>query len=133
MSKFAVKRLETPKGVSNVKLLIENGNCYLETFYSSLVDNEKYRKEYGKLLQYIERDSDGGNLPSEKKKDITPKCEFVKEYEFRSKNLRIYAIKQANGKLIILGGLKKNQSKDIAKFRLIKNRYLIFYKKLYER
>jgi hypothetical protein len=64
------------------------------------------------------------SLPHSKFKDITPDKEEIKEYEFKSKHLRIYCIKKPNGKIIILGGYKNNQSSDIIKFRSIKQQYL---------
>ena len=64
-------------------------------------------------------------LPKEKMRDLTPKNEFVKEYEIKTKHLRIYFIHQKQkGKIIILGGFKNMQPKDIERFRVIKKQYL---------
>ena len=73
---------------------------------------------------YLEYISNGKSLPAKHFKDITPDKEKVKEYEFKTKHLRIYTIKKKNGKIIILGGFKSNQKKDINKFRAIKKRYI---------
>ena len=56
--------------------------------------------------------------------EIKLKQNQVKEYEFKSKHLRVYAIQQINGKIIVLGGFKNNQKEDINKFRSLKKQYL---------
>jgi hypothetical protein len=64
-------------------------------------------------------------LPKTRFRDITlSKKEMIKEYEFKSRNLRVYAIKSPGGKIILLGGYKSNQKKDIKKFRNIKAEYI---------
>lgn len=63
-------------------------------------------------------------LIASKLRDITPEKESIKEYEFKTKNLRVYAIKTKDGKVIVLGGYKNRQKKDLKKFRSLKKRYL---------
>ena len=48
----------------------------------------------------------------------------VKEYEFKSRHLRVYAIQDSRGKLLVIGGFKNRQEKDLVKFRKLKDRYL---------
>ena len=55
---------------------------------------------------------------------ITPKGQIVKEYEFKSRYLRSYAIKTSKGKIVVLCGYKNRQKKDIRTFRSLKKRYL---------
>ena len=61
--------------------------------------------------------------------NITPHGEIVKEYEFKNGDLRVYAIKDFNGKIIILGGYKNTQQTDINRFRSLKAQYLANKKK----
>ena len=68
------------------------------------------------------------SLPKTKFRDVTPKGEKIKEYEFKSKHLRIYAIQKPMGKIIIPGGYKTNQAKDFIKFRSLKRQLLISLK-----
>lgn len=72
--------------------------------------------------------SDLKSLPEKKFKDITPYNEKVKEYEIKTNNLRVYLIKDVKGKLIIIGGKKTTQKKDIKKFRNLKKEYLKYFK-----
>lgn len=64
------------------------------------------------------------SVSEEKFKDITPSGDKIKEYEFKSGDLRVYGIKIPNGKLIVLGGFKNQQNSDITKFRSLKIEYL---------
>lgn len=63
-------------------------------------------------------------LPNIKFKDVTPKTEKVKEYEFKDGNLRVYGISKYGGKIKILGGYKNQQKKDYRTFRSLKKQYL---------
>ena len=72
-------------------------------------------------MEYL---GNNGTLPKTKFRDVTPKGEKIKEYEFKSKHLRIYAIQKTNGKIVILGGYKNNQDKDFLRFRSLKKQLL---------
>jgi hypothetical protein len=84
----------------------------------------KYKAELNTLLSIMDHCSNGGTLPKEKMRDITPDKEQVKEYEFKSRNLRIYAIHQPGSKVIIFCGYKNAQKSDIRQFRGLKKIYL---------
>lgn len=125
MTKFALKSLSSIIGKQEIDLLIENDVCYFEEFEDEIKErHKKYDNELGSLLQILERLSNGESLPNGKFKDITPEKESVKEYEIKTRHLRIYLIKKVDGKIIVLGGYKNRQKKDIRKFRSIKSRYL---------
>ena len=124
MSIFALKRIESIDSKQSIDKLIINDNCQFDEFEEDILKDKKYNNELGMIYQYIEYVSNGGSLPINHFNDITPKKEKVKEYEFKTKHLRVYAIKQKNGKIIILGGYKNRQKKDINKFRAIKKQYL---------
>ncbi|MFO7939300.1 MAG: hypothetical protein R6U66_06075 [Bacteroidales bacterium] len=132
MSIFALKKLtvtvdgkeEPIDGAQKIEKLLIDNECQFDDFESDVLKHKKYINELGKIYAYIEFAANGSSLPSKKFKDITPAKENVKEYEFKTKNLRVYAIKTLNGKIVIFGGYKNQQKKDIRKFRSIKKRYL---------
>ena len=64
------------------------------------------------------------SVPETKFKDVTPKREKVKEYEFKYGDLRLYAIKIYEGKLVLLGGFKNQQKKDFGRFRSLKKQFI---------
>lgn len=123
MSKFALRNIEAINGKQTFNQLEVNNQKQLDDFETELSDTT-YISEYKTLLTYMEFVANNKTLPNTKFKDITPKKEKVKEYEFKSKHLRIYAIQQTNGKIIVLCGFKNNQKEDINKFRSLKKQYL---------
>jgi len=65
-----------------------------------------------------------GNLVKEKLKGC--KDEHT-EYEIKTHNLRVYLFREVKtGNIIVLGGRKNTQSKDIHHFRKLKKGYLTF-------
>ena len=124
MTKFAFKKIEEINCLQDIVKLEVDESCYFDIFQEEIYKSgSQYITELGMILQYIERDGNGQGV-ADKKKDITPKKTKIKEYEYRTKHLRIYAIKQKGGKIIILGGFKNRQKKDIKKFRQIKNQLI---------
>jgi putative component of toxin-antitoxin plasmid stabilization module len=128
MTKFALKRLEAVNCNQIVDKLIINDRCQFDDFEAEARRNNIYENEIGMIYSYLEYISNGSTLPNKHFRDITPVKQKVKEYEFKTKNLRVYAIKQTNGKIIIFGGYKNSQKKDIKQFRAIKKRFLEFQK-----
>ncbi len=124
MSKFALKTLEEIHGKQNFEKLVVNDKCLFEEFEQEIQKSGRYSNELAMLFSYMEFIANGKTLPYTKFKDITPKKEQEKEYEFKTKHLRVYAIKKKNGKIIIMGGYKNSQKKDISKFRSIKEEYI---------
>lgn len=100
-----------------------NGVKPLQSFEIALKESA-YEGELHAILAYMDYCSNGQFPPVSKMKDITPKKEAVKEYEFKSKHLRIYAIQQPGCKIVILCGYKNSQDSDISKFRSLKQQYL---------
>jgi len=124
MTKFAFKKVEELNCVQNIVKLEVNGSCYFDQFQEEIYRSKsQYVTELGMILQYMERDGNGQSV-ADKKKDITPDKALVKEYEYKTKHLRVYAIKQKDGKIIILGGFKNKQKRDIRKFRQIKKQLI---------
>lgn len=124
MSKFALEKIDAVNGRQDFQKLVINDKCLFDEFENEIRERDRYTNELAMVYQYMQYVADCRTLPKTKFRDITPDNEKVKEYEFKTKHLRIYAIKKANGKIIIMGGFKNNQSKDIRKFQSIKKQYL---------
>ncbi len=124
MHRFALKRLEEFEGLQTFDKLVINDKCQFDDFVERVIKNKTYESEIGKKYRCMERLSNRLSLPNTSFKDITPKNERIKEYEFRSRNLRVYAMKRKNGKIVVFGGFKKDQNKDIMKFRATKKKYV---------
>lgn len=115
MAKYLLCPLEdidNPK--YNFYLLYKDGRNFYEDFVNSL--NQKSDiDELDTIIALMDK-VDNNNLPPTKYKHISGgKYDRKDVYEFKSKHLRIYAIKKSPDYYIILGGYKKGQEKDIAK------------------
>lgn len=125
MLTFALRKVEAVRAKQELDELVIDGIGQLDLFERELTEEHaRYLSEYTKLLDYMQYVANGQSLPVTKFRDITPAGELVKEYEFKSKHLRVYAIKQPNGKIVILGGFKTNQKADFRRFRSLKAQYL---------
>lgn len=124
MVKFTLKRIEAIQGKQVFTKLCIDDICLFDEFEQSIKNNPKYVAELSGIYLYMERVSNLESLPNTKFRDITPGKESINEYEFKSKNLRVYAIKTRDGKIVVLGGTKNKQKRDIRSFRTIKKRYI---------
>lgn len=125
MSTFALRKVEVVKAKQELDELVIDGVGQLAAFEELLAtDYKQYISEFRTMLTYVEYAANGNTLPDTRFKDVTPTGVLIKEYEFKSKHLRLYAIKQLNGKVIVLGGLKTTQKSDFKRFRSLKELYL---------
>lgn len=124
MIKFGLKKIESIHSKQQFDQLEIDGRGILDLFEKEL-KGTTYQSELKVMLTFMEHLGNGGILPETKFKNITAAKESVNEYEFKSKHLRVYAIQKSGGKIIVLGGYKKTQKRDIIKFRALKNAYLM--------
>lgn len=87
------------------------------------------RKDLDKLQTFIELLSQGQQLPADKFKELQGrgKKDIYKDFEIKAGRLRVYLFEDvAEGKIIVLGELKKDekrQSRKIEEMRTIKLEY----------
>lgn len=153
MFKFAFKRIEAVKGKQQFKQLVllsdsedqetiqkyindvESGKIgkgarydqlrgVLDEYENRLQDS--YRSSFNRIISFMDLICNNQTLPKKKFRDITPAGETIKEYEIKYGDLRVYVIKIPNGKLVVLCGYKNQQSRDISKFRSLKEKVLPF-------
>lgn len=116
MSTFATEDIEYIKGIQIFSKLIVDGKAPYDTFVDNLEEN--YKSELAAIEYYMEAVSQLKSLPDTKFRELKGYKDNVKEYEFKSKHLRIYAIQQKNGKIIVMGGYKNTQKKILMLFEL---------------
>lgn len=125
MSIFALKKIEAIDGKQEFFEIIIDGKSQYEDFCDKIKDNQQYSSELKSILSYMDLAANLVRLPAKKFKNITPKKELIKEYEFKSKNLRAYVFHiEKSGKIVAWWGFKNAQKKDIVQFRSIKKQYL---------
>lgn len=126
MPTFVLKEVSEIKGRIRFFYLMVNGVSEFEEFEKELLADGGYASELNTIQARMQQISDmRGLLPKTKFRDITPAKEQVKEYEIKTRNLRVYLIhEEKTGRIIITGGKKTTQKKDIRHFRQLKVAYL---------
>lgn len=125
MAIFALKKQEEIKGKLEFYVLFKDGkNQYRETI-EVLKGQGNYDSELITLQTRLQEMAELKLMPKTKCREITPKKEDNKEYELKTKHLRLYVFHlDRKGRVIVFLGKKTSQKKDIKKFRSIKNQYL---------
>jgi|SRR6056297_4078965 len=124
MTKFTLKKIEEIEGKQDIFKMEIDDTCLFDEFENDIENKGQYEQELYSIYSLMEDVANNKLLPKQKFRDITiNKKDSLKEYEFKSKHLRVYAIKTKEGKVIILGGYKNNQKRDIKKLRNIKANY----------
>lgn len=91
-----------------------NGKCQLDKFEADIRKDNNMDSELKVIYSLMTLYQDYPKLPIKKFRHLTlGKGQRNDVYEFKSKHLRIYAIKQNNIFYVIRGGLKKDQEKDL--------------------
>ena len=123
---FAKQIMEEVSGKQQTfeKLSID-GTCLLDLFEIEIKPNKQLYSEYKTILAYMSLMANGLSLPQAKFREIKGGNLPRKQYEFKSKHLRIYALDNNQGKLIILGGYKTSQEKDIKQLNIIAKEYIL--------
>jgi uridine kinase len=86
---------------------------------------EKYKPDLEKIYAYMDVIANNGSLPATKFRELKrPGSDKDKDFEFKSGDLRVYAIKGEGSKIIVLCGYKNKQKKDINKMRSLKKQYV---------
>lgn len=122
MTIFALEKIEAINGKQQFDKLVVDGICPFDDFERNL--EKQYKSELVGIYHYME---DVSNLKgvAENKFHFYDKAKGdYREFEFKSRHLRVYGITKPDGKIIILGGTKANQKKDEKEFRSIKKKYL---------
>lgn len=124
MIEFTLKKIEEIEGKQDIFKMEIDGVCLFDEFENDIESKGQYEQELFSIYSLMEDVANNKLLPEPKFRDITNnKSDRIKEYEFKSKHLRVYAIKTKEGKVVVLGGYKNSQKKDIKRFRKIKANY----------
>ena len=125
MRKFATVEMKEVKGsMQTFEKLYVDTVCFIDEFEKEIKDNPQHSSEYKTILSYMNFFANGQMLPETKFRVLKGGKGDIKRFEFKSKNLRIYAIANSGGKLVIMGGFKKNQKRDINKLNEIAKDYI---------
>ena len=127
MSKFVPKLIEEVSIQVSVYKLLINDKCQFDEFFNNNKDKVEYKNQLGQIQNILLSigSDELEKLPPAKFKILKrDKKDSHIDYEIKTKSFRVYLIKDKKlGKIIVLGGFKKNQPKDIKKLRSIKKSY----------
>ena len=118
METIEVRRLDIISGKQSFVKLIVDGKDLLEEFELSL--EERYRTEMRTIYAWMQMVADLNPVPGTVYHPISDGKDGFREYEFKSKHLRVYAIAEPGGKIVVMGGKKNTQRQDIKRFRELK-------------
>ena len=124
MSKFALDEFNGIKGSVPFYKLRVNGICPIDEFWTEIQMQGNLDKQLNTAIATMESVAMDFKLPEKKYKNITPRGEKLNEYEVKTKDLRIYMFRNPSGAIVILGGKKSSQPRDINKFRNLKREYI---------
>lgn len=110
--------------------LIKDGKNQFKDFEQKLIEEGGYNNELVTIQARMQEMGDLKLLPKTKCRNITPRKDSVKEYEIKTRNLRVYLFHlEKKGRIVVTMAKKKpkSQKKEIAGFRKIKREFLKSY------
>ncbi len=125
MPKFALIKIEQVKGKINFYKLEIDGTCEFDEFCQEL-DRAETKKVLISIYATMESVANLSRLPGTKFKDLRGRKETdkVKDFEIKKDAYRVYLFKDDVGNIIVFGGSKNTQKKDIARLRRLKEEFL---------
>lgn len=124
MRTFALKRLEVASGRIGFYQLVIDDVEITKDFRDQLIDSQLYETQYKRIFAIISLLSNEERVSGDLNHSLSDSIAGGPEYEIRTKDLRAYYFKHADGKVITHFGFKKNQKQDIKAFRNLKKEFL---------
>jgi|GEM_PF-1968281 len=128
MTIFTLAKVEAFETSSTVWKLLRNGRCFVDEFVEEVKRDKNLRQEWLEIIATIHDAASGKLLPQKRYRKLTLAKSFVfQAFEAKSFSLRLYLITEHNiGKILVCGGRKKNQIKDIERLKRITKEYSHF-------
>lgn len=127
MSKFTLEILKEVSGKQNIYKLLNSGKCEFDDFWNKNEKDAIMKKQLAVIQTRLKAIADlkYNTLDKTKFKELSrPKNDKHKDYEIKTKNLRVYFFKDdGTGQIIVTGGTKDSQDEDIKRMRVIKAEY----------
>lgn len=122
MPTFVLENVEGVNGKQRFDKLVVDGNCPFDRFEAEI--ETCYKSELVGIYAVMNEVANLRSVPFTKFHFYDKTKGGYREFEFKSKHLRVYGIGQPNGKIVITGGTKANQKKDESDFRRLKDEYI---------
>lgn len=128
MNRFALEEFRIIKGHIRFYKLKVNGLCLIDEFWDEIERQGNLKKQLNNAIAIMERYAQGLPTSPAKFKNITERGDPVNEYEVKTKDLRIYLFKDKEGAIVVSGGKKSTQPRDINRFKNLTIEYINSFK-----
>ncbi len=124
MTKFALEKIEAVKGKIDFYKLKINGKCDFDEFCEEVKKDKK--DIIGSIFATFNSVSNLMRIPPTRYKELIgrKRNDQVKDYEAKKDAYRVYFFKHSDGRVVVFGSVKGNQTKDINRLRKIKQEYI---------
>ncbi len=124
MPKFVIKQIEEIVGrVAFYKLEVD-GKCPFDEFWKEIENDGNMSKELNTIQARMGQIANMVHIPGDKYHKLEGNNDERTEFEIKTKNLRVYLFHETGtGKIVVIGGKKKDQMRDIEQFRNLKSAY----------
>ncbi len=123
MCNFAVELFDRVRINGKIKFykVLRDGEAQIDSFFEEICANKQHESELRNILAVMDYVAEtNAKLPANKVNSIKDKGKEI-AIEFKSKQLRIYCFMKDPNVFVVLGGYKKDQSRDVkALIRLLK-------------
>jgi hypothetical protein len=128
MTIFTLAKVQAFETSSIVWKLMRNGRCFVDEFVEEVKKDKNLRPEWLEMIATIHDAASGRLLPQKRYRKLILSKSFVfQAYEVKTYSLRLYLITESNvGKILVCGGRKKNQIKDIERLKRMIKEYTHF-------
>jgi putative component of toxin-antitoxin plasmid stabilization module len=125
MANYSLNKIELDNGLTNNIFKLEiNDKCEFDEFCESLKKSGN-GKVIGRIFATIKSLEEGLKLIPKKLEPLTrDKGDNIIDFRIRVGDYRVYFFRDIAGNVIVLGGNKKTQPKDIQKTRNIKKNFI---------
>ena len=115
MSTFAVELLESVRTNGKLRFysLIKDGNNLFDSFFNEVSRDKRHKTDLIRIISTMDYVAEtDAKMPKEKVNSIKDGDRVV-GLEFKKNDLRVYCLKLEPNVVVIMGGYKKNQNKDL--------------------
>ena len=125
MINFVLHQIKEISGKIKIFKLSIDGFIIYDAFETEIKRDGTYSRELNNVQAILEQYAHNKSLPETKFKELRGCYDAYTEYELKTRNLRVYLFKEEKtGSIILWGGKKNTQAKDISTFRKIKRAYI---------
>lgn len=115
MSTFAVELLESVRKNGKLRFysLIKDGNNLFDSFFNEVSQDKRHKTDLIRIISTMDYVAETDAIMPKEKVNSIKDGDRVVGLEFKKNDLRVYCLKLEPNVVVIMGGYKKNQNKDL--------------------